>query len=313
MSTISKIQYISDHLKRIQHKHYELYVISALWNKLNDFDVKFVFQQCMYVDKDNKRALADLYLPQFNWIIEIDEAHHLRQEEEDKRRIDGIRSIVDPNIRVSRIPINIDGNNIRSDEDITKDIDNIVIDIRNAKQEALKAGSFIPWRGDEEELTADYHKHKKGFIDADSGDASLFNVSEVFALFFPRIKARNCTRYYPRGCHGTIIWCPKLTRDINWENEMKESGNDVLIYEKHKIDGIIAGDNKDHINDYRINSHTRVIFIKERTPLGVIHLRFVGVFNLDGQLSKENGHPVFKRIASVIKYDPKNVGQEWSW
>lgn len=263
----------------------------------------------MYVDQNNKRALADLFLPQFNWIVEIDEAHHLSQEEEDKRRIDGIRSIVDPNIRVSRIRINDEKKTIRPDADIIYDIDCLVADIRRAKQKAINAGAFTPWAGEEKELLAEYHKNKK-FIVADSGDDSLSTVSEVLSLFFLRKSARRCAQYYPEAGSGIMIWCPKLMKNRDWENTMYESGADVFIKEKHLSNGVVANDNNVHIDDYRTKSHTRVVFIKERTPLGIIHLRFVGVFKLEEGLSRSEGYPIFKRIAKEINYNPAD--EKWS-
>ena len=74
---MKRLEYISRSLSKIQHKKFELYVISRIIHKLDDPEIKYVFQQ--YAARDNntgKYALIDLYLPQLGIAIEVDEAHH---------------------------------------------------------------------------------------------------------------------------------------------------------------------------------------------------------------------------------------------
>ena len=85
---MKRLEFISRSLSKIQHKKFELYVISRIIHKLDDPEIKYVFQQ--YAARDNntgKYALIDLYLPQLGIAIEVDEAHHKEQYTEDEIRV----------------------------------------------------------------------------------------------------------------------------------------------------------------------------------------------------------------------------------
>ena len=65
-----KLDYITRLFKSIRNKRFESYVIQRIWNQLNNINVKFVTQQ-YFSREDGKYALADLYLPQINLIVEL--------------------------------------------------------------------------------------------------------------------------------------------------------------------------------------------------------------------------------------------------
>ena len=71
----SKDQYILRNFSKIQHKQWELYIITRIVHNLNDPEIEFVCQQLIKT-KDGKRYLADLCFPSLKLYYEIDEAHH---------------------------------------------------------------------------------------------------------------------------------------------------------------------------------------------------------------------------------------------
>ena len=75
---MNKYDYIKSQLWRARNKRDENYVINRFWHKLDLPDVKIVTQQ--YVTRPDGHALTDMYLPQFNLHVEVDEPHHLNQE-----------------------------------------------------------------------------------------------------------------------------------------------------------------------------------------------------------------------------------------
>ena len=98
---MKRLEFISRSLSKIQHKKFELYVISRIIHKLDDPEIKYVFQQ--YAARDNntgKYALIDLYLPQLGIAIEVDEAHHKEQYTEDEIRQKEIEQL---DIQVERV------------------------------------------------------------------------------------------------------------------------------------------------------------------------------------------------------------------
>ena len=83
-TTDYKLNYLSKTFSKIDKKGIETYVISRIWNKLDNLDIKIVCQQ--YVKRDKGYALLDLYFPKINYGVEVDEPHHLNQQEEDAMR-----------------------------------------------------------------------------------------------------------------------------------------------------------------------------------------------------------------------------------
>lgn len=70
--TLSKANYVATLLSKIKHKRWELYVISRVIHLLNDLDVEFICQQAVLPDH-GRRRFADLFFPQFNIYLEVNE------------------------------------------------------------------------------------------------------------------------------------------------------------------------------------------------------------------------------------------------
>ena len=75
-----KLEYVTRLFEKTNNKKIENYVITRLWHKLDNVDIKMVPQQ--YVSRDNsKYALTDIYFPQFGICVEVNEpAHYFTQE-----------------------------------------------------------------------------------------------------------------------------------------------------------------------------------------------------------------------------------------
>ena len=73
---MDKKEYIANQLKRTFNKKYENYCITRIYHLLKRNDVQIITQQMFKRKEDGKIALADLYFPQINLSIEIDEPHH---------------------------------------------------------------------------------------------------------------------------------------------------------------------------------------------------------------------------------------------
>ena len=71
----SKDEYTLRNFSKIQHKKWELYIITRIIHFLNDPDIEFVCQQLLKT-RDGKRYLADLCFPSLKLYYEIDESQH---------------------------------------------------------------------------------------------------------------------------------------------------------------------------------------------------------------------------------------------
>ena len=88
-----KLDYITRLFRKIKNKRFEAYVIQRIWDLLNDDTIRFVTQQYFRRNDAGEYALTDLYLPQINMIIEIDEGQHIPREREDILRSKDIMQI----------------------------------------------------------------------------------------------------------------------------------------------------------------------------------------------------------------------------
>ena len=70
---MDKIEYITNQFKKTFGKKYENYCITRIYHLLNRTDVQIITQQMFKRKNEKEIALADLYFPQINLSIEIDE------------------------------------------------------------------------------------------------------------------------------------------------------------------------------------------------------------------------------------------------
>ena len=143
-----KLEYMERLFAKIGKKKTESYVISRIWHQLDDDRVKFVVQQYIRRTQD-KYALADLYLPQLNIFIEINEPFHKNNVEVDKIRNEEILNVTNSK------PIVID-----CDNDIQEIHRQVADVVKLIKQRISELGdNFKPW-DDASTLTVEYHRNK---------------------------------------------------------------------------------------------------------------------------------------------------------
>ena len=162
-----KLEYMTRLFAKISKKKTETYVINRIWHQLNDDRVKFVVQQYIRRTQD-KYALADLYLPQLDIFIEINEPFHKNNTEVDRVRNEEISHVTHSKPIVIDCGDVIDKDKIRwkSIEDIHSQISKVVQQI---KQTIIKQGDkFIPWDGGST-LSVEYHR-KKGYLKVDESE-----------------------------------------------------------------------------------------------------------------------------------------------
>jgi len=128
---MTKREYIIRQIAKTNKKNYENYVVTRIYHRLNRNDLKFMTQQ--YVNRPDGHALTDMYFPQLQLHIEIDEPFHKKQKKLDINRESDI--IQATNHEIHRIKIT---------EDLTK-IDNQV----ESLVERIKKNIEIKERNDE--------------------------------------------------------------------------------------------------------------------------------------------------------------------
>lgn len=280
-----KYKYIKSQIAKTNKKNDENYIVTRIWNKLDNEDIKFITQQYV-VREDGKFALTDMFFPQLNLHIEIDESYHQSQVEKDLIRENDIISMT--NHEVKRIDVS---GNLKT---IHKQIDDVVSYIN--RKIANMGTEFIPWEV-EKEFSPDTYI-QRGEIDVKDNIAfkTCADVANIFGHRYKGYQRGGATHPY---YDDVMIWFPKLFPNGEWNNSI--SPDEKVIREKniheHKIE--------EHLNEVISNQkHKRIVFSKVKGPLGHIMYKFKGEFELDVPLSIEERCLIWKRISERVKTFP---------
>lgn len=287
---MKRLDYISRALSKIQHKKYELYVISRIIHKLDNPQIRYVFQQYATRNEETGNyALIDLYLPQLGIAIEVDEAHHKEQYTEDQLRQKEIERL---NIEVKRIKFYN-----TTIEKLNTEIDELVAKIND---EINKLGdAFQPWEG----LDGYDYYAKKGYFDVND-DTELSSPTEICNCFgFEHASQRGARKLKSRS--NTLIWWPHenyavgdkmIDEKSNWYNKLEDE--ETIVEYDLRLNG------EDEIEKFcnaEINvERKRIVFYRKHNMFNDKLYRFVGVFMIDKDETRTRKKRVYKRIATKI-------------
>jgi len=189
---MNKDQHLLNILRKVKHKRYEHFVISRIIHQLCSTDVKLVSQQL--VRRPNGRALLDLYFPQINVSLEVDEPQH---EDENHKKRDDFRSrdIVEAtNLTEKRIKVLGPDGEHRSLAELARQTDDFLGFVLSKVEEERRQGRWKPWDFDNE-LTSKPHL-ERGYIDAKE-DVLLRKHTDAIELFGVNLKAHMCGGWTP--------------------------------------------------------------------------------------------------------------------
>ncbi len=283
-----KLDYITRALSKISHKRLESYVIHRIWNALDNTDLHFVFQQYV-VRKEGKYALADLYLPQINLVVEINEPAHYQNQEADNIRNAEISEYAEVKV--------IDCYNVVNDNAVACSLEelnqrtNKVIEFIKGR---ISETTLTPWKGTDtpEEV------RQRGYIKV-TDNVSLNTIDDIAAIFGTKPKHKGFLRasgvVVPKHTNETIWW--PNTSHSKWCNVL--SPDKLTITEYPKVESEREGHMRSHLN----KGEKRITFLKYTDWLGMNTYRFVGVFQLNKEKSIKENKCVWERISDTYKLD----------
>ena len=297
-----KKDYVVSRFRKMAHKKYEVYCISRIIHKLDRIDVEFTTQQ-LFSRKNGKRALADLYFPQLNWSVEIDENYHVNNKEADKKRTEDIKAddelirkklnsleeIVDTPIEEIRIAAGDD----KTIEDINAQCDDVVDKLKRQIDEM--GDEFVPWSSPYSDKN--YGKKHQILRVCDnvryktmrSAGISVFNKSlPSGGSWFPLVKEE-----------GIYLWFPKL------KLEGEEVG--IKYTNTYSIDGKYIFESSDDENDKFVQNalvnrceEIRYVFPGYKDYLGKKMYKFKGVYKINVEYSKKENKVVWERVSLEV-------------
>ncbi|MCK5465926.1 hypothetical protein KAI56_00295 [Candidatus Parcubacteria bacterium] len=282
---MDKKEYYIKQLSKTNKKNYENYVVCRIINFIDDLSLKFITQQPITM-RNGKKALADLYFPQIDLHIEVDEAFHKNQIDKDKMREADIVSATSHTIERIDVTKNIELINLR--------IDNIVKKIKDTIEGKKKNNTFIPWNIETEYESKTYVG--KGYIDLDDKVAfkKIVDACNCFGCSYhgyQRAMARHPVE------KDKALWFPKLYENENWQNNITDNGK--VIVEKRKAN------NSEFIKTYLSNperfTRRRIVFARVKDSLGNVMYRFKGLFKVNEKKSQNEQAIIYERIKTRVK------------
>lgn len=296
-----KLEYMERLFAKISKKKTESYIISRIWHQLDDDCVKFVVQQYIRRTQD-KYALADLYLPQLNIFIEINEPFHKNNVEIDKIRNEEIVNKTHSELRIIDCGFVTNGENGK-DEIHWKSIEEIHCQVTDVvkliKQRISELGDkFKPW-DDVSTLTVEYHRNK-GCLKVEDNEC-LRTTEDVAAVFGTKAKHRGFLRASGAAIpnkKNEVVWWPNTDHRL-WCNILSEDGMFIYEYPTKENKSITP---EKHLKQWlSASEETRITFLRYKDDLGFCFYRFVGVFCLNKEKSIQENKCVWKRVSDTYQ------------
>ena len=285
----SKGNYVVNSLSKIKHKRWELYVISRVIHLLNDLDVEFICQQVILPD-NGRRRFADLYFPQFNMYLEVNEkgghSKNINQKLDKIRQGEILRAVGARQEKIENFTVDEHGNVTDSTlEEINKKIDNFVTLLQETKQKKLLNDAFEPWDPSKKYNPDEFLK--KGYLDV-SENPSFLTHRDALRCFGYTKGHHQSGGWRAASWEKAFVWFPHFIKHKDWLNTLSEDEKVIeeimLSSDKHTRQRIEASD----------TSQVRYTFAKSRDKLGNTLYRFVGVFRTVSKFEDALGRLVFK-------------------
>ena len=266
---LDELTYYAKLLTKLRNKKYEFYVVSRIIHLLNDTEIQFTTQQVVRKN-DGRRYLIDLYFPQFQIAVEIDESHHLSNEEADRVREREIVTSADVKIFFR---IKCDNNsNLAS---VHQQIDELINEIRLQKDN----GNFKPYSYQDEFSVEKWLKVGRLRID----DGAKFRTHADVLRLFGKDYTLHQASISPLN-EKVQVWFPKLYKNNDWVNTIDNGGKEI---NQTKVGNAME------IKEIKDS----IVFAHQKDVLGNIYYSFKGVFRCKKHTENEIS---YKRIATEI-------------
>lgn len=277
---MTKLEYLRIIFANTKGKSFENYVINQIWSKVENLGLYPVTQQ--YVKRPNGYALIDLYFPQINFAIEVDELpYHDNNILSDNMRMEDIFSSI-PDINIERI-------REEDYESVKNQIEKIVRIIEQRVGDTGRLTWEENWKEREhEEKFLSIKKRGKLLVSDTIGFSRVKVMNDIFNMGLSEGYLKFGKSFFKKS-DTERIWFPHLTPQKDWENWV--SDNWEFIYEKY------IGKRNIKVDDVT-DELLRYTFAKYKDPLGEISYRFIGVFKNENY---NNNIRTYKRVSTELQ------------
>ncbi len=286
---MNKIEYLIKTFSRTKRKDYENYILNAIWHKIDYLDIRPITQQ--YVKGyENAYYLIDLYFPQINVGVEVDEAFHKKNHESDLKReltieekLSSIRE--DSLFELKRIDATLPL------AELTKRIEVVAEEV---KQKILEH-KITQWDTD---ISVQTQIKEKGYISVDDFYRFRLITDVANQLFFKNYKGYQQASFrISLSDEPAQVWFPTISTNekeehSQWLNYLNEDWSSIT--ERN-----IREDGKSINHDL---GELRVVFAKIKDSFGMFSYRYIGNFRLI-EISDDNKLRTYKKISDRLYID----------
>lgn len=287
---------------RTKGKKYENFIVNAIYTKVGNPDLIPVTQQYVKNPNDSRKYyLLDLYFPQINFGVEIDEGQHMSEEHQasDRERAEAIKKAI--KCEEVRIPI-IDKTTgeKRSYAEICNDIDIVVQKIK----QKIEDNDGVNWvTNEEKKQSLGLVKNGPGAFSIDQ-NVTYRSITEIYNICGGCRRTGKDAKSLQKGFYRLnskyYLWVPTLTIDgapssSNYKNYLNEDG--TIITE--------INDNPQGWESYPGDS-ARVVFMRMKDIYGRPCIRFIGVFQYKPGDSKQCTHERVATMINIVELLPDN-------
>lgn len=281
---MSRLNYVRKVFAQTQGKTLENYVLTQIWAGVKHLNLIPVAQQ--YVKRQEGYALLDLYFPQIEIAVEVDEDYHKKTITHDKMRADDIFNAI--SVEPLRIIENLY-------ETVEQGIQGAIAAIT---EKAKKLGPLVwdeDWQQKEhEEKFAEIKK--RGFLDITDqiGFERVQVTNDIFGKEWSKGYLQRGKSFFDNiGSEWERLWFPHLTSNKKWKNNIDPTW--TVIREKR-----LDGKERQKSLNYDPNI-LRYTFAKYKNAFGITSYRYIGNFRYTGKEIDTDGKEMF-----VYKRDDGN-------
>ena len=280
---MKKYNFIKKQLSKTNKKNDENYVVTRIWHLLNNPDVKMITQQYIVRDiQTRKYALADIYFPQLNVIVEIDEPYHLSRDmvlSDTMRQHDIVQAL---ECRVFRVKVT---DNLL---EMNERIDAIVHEIK----QYIQSTSFKPWDVESEYNPMTYVK--RGYLDA-SEHTAFKTVKDCCNCFGAGYKGLQGSGAKHKFQNNIDIKALKFYPNGEWDNELDADEN--FFTEYHLNPETNAAYLQKRLYELR---QELALFAHVRSEFGGFEYVFKGWYKVNHEKSLQLNKVCYDRISKII-------------
>ena len=287
-----KLDYITRLFSGLTFKRLELYVISRLWHLLNNDAIHMKSQQRIVLHR-SKYALTDIYFPQVDIQVEVNEPAHYASDQriqQDLRRTEDIEKNTGHRV----VTIDCRGGSTL----IHKQINALVTEINQLIDSQKQQGIFKPWDPENQYQADPMYWKQKGEIGT-FDDIGFHTIEDICQLF--DVEPNKIKRGYLRK--GGIEWPDKPLLFLWWPSASRRSGwQNTYNKEDNTLTEVHGDHNKLHAHWKHLSKvpSQRIVFYHHTDVLGLTAYKFIGIFMNDPDRSDPKRGIVWKKIGERL-------------